>query len=153
MPTRGLNDRSHNASRPLAVVVLAAGEGKRFKSKTPKVLHALSGKPLVGHVLAAVEPLAASKTVLVIGRGADDVKTKTRQLTKRKPAFAIQERPIGTADAAKVGDEALGTFRGDVLVVPGDSPLLTTETLQRLIDHHRTARAAATPPTTAPAHP
>ena len=128
----------------LAIVVLAAGEGKRFKSTLPKVLHPLSGMPLVGHVLAAIEPLDASKTVLVIGRGADDVKAKAKLLTKKKLAFALQEKQIGTADAAKVGDEALGKFSGDVLVVPGDSPLLTAETLERLVDHHRATKAAAT---------
>lgn len=131
-------------ARPLAVVVLAAGEGKRFKSAMPKVLHALSGKPLFGYVLAAIEPLSASKTVAVIGRGADEVRVATKQLTKRRIAFAIQEQQLGTADAARVGDEALGKFAGDVLVVPGDSPLLTTETLQALIDHHRETKAAAT---------
>jgi bifunctional UDP-N-acetylglucosamine pyrophosphorylase/glucosamine-1-phosphate N-acetyltransferase len=131
-------------ARPLAVVVLAAGEGKRFKSNKPKVLHALSGKPLFGYALAAIEPLGASKVVAVVGRGADEVKAATKELTKKKIAFALQEQQLGTADAARVGDEALGKFNGDVLVVPGDSPLLTTETLQALVDHHRETKAAAT---------
>jgi bifunctional UDP-N-acetylglucosamine pyrophosphorylase/glucosamine-1-phosphate N-acetyltransferase len=130
--------------RPLAVVVLAAGEGKRFKSNKPKVLHVLSGKPLLGYALEAVETLGASKIVAVVGRGADDVKAATKELTKQKVVFALQEQQLGTADAARVGDEALGKFNGDVLVVPGDSPLLTTVTLQALVDHHRAAKAAAT---------
>jgi bifunctional UDP-N-acetylglucosamine pyrophosphorylase / glucosamine-1-phosphate N-acetyltransferase len=142
MPTRKLSGSM--PSRPLAIVVLAGGEGKRFKSKTPKVLHVLSGMPLVGHILAAIEPLAASKTVVVIGRGADDVKTAIKRQTSAKLTFALQEQQLGTGDAAKVGDDALGKFSGDVLVVPGDSPLLTTATLRALIDHHRATKAAAT---------
>jgi bifunctional UDP-N-acetylglucosamine pyrophosphorylase / glucosamine-1-phosphate N-acetyltransferase len=130
--------------RPLAAVVLAAGEGKRFKSSTPKVLHALSGKPLVGYVLDALEPIDARRTVVVVGRGADEVKQAARKATKRKLAFALQEKQLGTADAARVADDALGKFAGDVLILPGDSPLLATETLQALIDHHRATRAAVT---------
>jgi len=130
--------------RSLAIVVLAAGEGKRFKSKTPKVLHSLSGMPLFGHILIAIEPLGAAKIVLVVGRGGDEVKVKAKQLTKKRLVFALQEQQLGTADAAKAGDEALGKFSGDVLILPGDSPLLTTGTLQRLVEHHRATKAAAT---------
>jgi bifunctional UDP-N-acetylglucosamine pyrophosphorylase/glucosamine-1-phosphate N-acetyltransferase len=131
-------------ARPLAVVVLAAGEGKRFRSSKPKVLHALAGKPLFGHVLAAAGQLDANKIVAVVGRGADEVKAATKSLTTKKVVFAVQERQLGTADAARVGDEALGKFGGDVLVVPGDSPLLTAGTLRALLDHHRATKAAAT---------
>ncbi len=130
--------------RPLAAIVLAAGEGKRFKSETPKVLHALCGKPLVAYVLDALQPIAAQRTVVVVGRGAAEVKDATKRATTRKLAFALQERQLGTADAARIGDDALGKFAGDVLILPGDSPLLTTETLQQLVEHHRTTGAAAT---------
>ena len=131
-------------ARPLAIVVLAAGEGKRFKSSLPKVLHSLCGKPLAGHVLAAVKPIDATKTILVVGRGADEVKAQLKALTTRKLTYALQEKQLGTADAARVADEALGRFSGDVLIVPGDSPLLTTETLEALVAHHRATKAAAT---------
>src|SRR5438445_13619228 len=89
-------------SRPLAAVVLAAGEGKRFKSTTPKVLHSMCGKPLLGHVLTSIESLDLAKTVLVVGRGSDEVKAQTKELTKRKPTFALQAEQLGTADAAQV---------------------------------------------------
>ena len=131
-------------ARPLAAVVLAAGEGKRFKSATPKVLHALCGKPLVAYVLDALEPIDAQRTVVVVGRGADEVKEAVKSSTKRKLTFALQEKQLGTADAARVADDALGKFSGDVLVLPGDSPLLTTETLTALVEHHRGSGAAAT---------
>ncbi|MGH2727187.1 MAG: sugar phosphate nucleotidyltransferase, partial [Actinomycetota bacterium] len=130
--------------RPLAAIVLAAGEGKRFKSETPKVLHALCGKPLLSYVLEALEPIDVARTVVVVGRGADEVKAATKQATKRKLSFALQDKQLGTADAARVADDALGKFTGDVLILPGDSPLLTTDTLQALIEHHRDTRAAAT---------
>jgi bifunctional UDP-N-acetylglucosamine pyrophosphorylase / glucosamine-1-phosphate N-acetyltransferase len=139
MPTNHLTKR-----RPLAAVVLAAGEGKRFKSKAPKVLHSLCGKPLVAYVLAALEPMRAAKTVLVIGRGADDVESAAKQLTTAKLTFALQEKQLGTADAARAGDDALGRFAGDVLVLPGDAPLLSTQTLADLAAHHRRTMAAAT---------
>ena len=131
-------------SLSFAVIVLAAGEGKRFRSSKPKVLHALCGAPLLGHVLSAIEPLAATKTVVVVGRAADEVKAVAKGLTRRKLSFAIQAEQLGTADAARIGDEALGSFDGAVLIVPGDIPLITTETLQALIDHHRASKAAAT---------
>ena len=131
-------------TRRLATVVLAAGEGKRFKSSTPKVLHALCGKPLLSYVLEALEPVQSTRTVLVVGRGASEVKATVKATTKRRLTFALQEKQMGTGDAARVADDALGKFAGDVLILPGDSPLLTTETLKALVEHHRTTRAAAT---------
>ena len=143
MATRRLNAMP-GKPRPLAAVVLAAGEGKRFKSEMPKVLHTLCGKPLVSYVLEALEPVEAQRTVVVVGRGADEVKQSTKAATSKKLAFALQEKQLGTGDAARVADDALGKFAGDVLILPGDSPLLTTETLQALIDHHQKTKAAAT---------
>ena len=131
-------------ARPLAAVVLAAGEGKRFKSSTPKVLHALCGRPLIVFVLDALEPIEARRTVVVVGRGADEVERTAKAYTKRKLSFALQEKQLGTADAARVADDTLGTFSGDLLILPGDSPLMTTDTLRALVDRHRDAGAAAT---------
>jgi bifunctional UDP-N-acetylglucosamine pyrophosphorylase/glucosamine-1-phosphate N-acetyltransferase len=131
-------------ARPLAAVVLAAGEGKRFKSSTPKVLHALCGRPLIAYVLDALEPIDTRRTVVVVGRGADVVERTAQAHTKRKLSFVLQEKQLGTADAARVADDTLGTFSGDVLILPGDSPLMTTDTLRALVDRHRAAGAAAT---------
>src|SRR5438128_2206124 len=121
MASRRLNE---GTARPLAAIVLAAGESKRFKSSTPKVLHNVCGRPLLGHVLDALEPLSPTKAVVVVGRGADEVKQRAKGLTKLKLAFALQEALLGTADAARVGDDALGRFSGEVLVLPGDHALL-----------------------------
>ncbi|HVL33128.1 MAG TPA: bifunctional UDP-N-acetylglucosamine diphosphorylase/glucosamine-1-phosphate N-acetyltransferase GlmU [Actinomycetota bacterium] len=132
------------AQRTLAVVVLAAGEGKRFKSATPKVLHELCGRPLVRYVLDAVAPLGARATVVVVGRGADAVQGAIEAAFPKAPVFALQKQQLGTADAARVADEALGSFDGDVLILPGDSPLITTKTLRALLMQHRKAKATAT---------
>jgi bifunctional UDP-N-acetylglucosamine pyrophosphorylase/glucosamine-1-phosphate N-acetyltransferase len=130
--------------RALAAIVLAAGEGKRFKSDTPKVLHDLCGRPLLAPVLDALASLNPTKTVFVVGRGAEAVQQAAQAETKKPLTFAKQDRQLGTADAARTGDEALGDFDGDVLVVPGDTPLVTTKTLRALIAHHRNQKAAAT---------
>lgn len=127
--------------RPLAAVVLAAGEGKRFRSSKAKVLHELLGQPLVAHVLDAVRPLRPTRTVVVVGRDADSVQ---RVLADRGARFVTQERLLGTADAVRTADGALGRFSGDVLVTAGDTPLLTSETLRALVKHHRAGKAAAT---------
>lgn len=142
MPPRELT-RSGRA-RALAAVLLAAGEGKRFKSATPKVLHRLCGRPLLAYVLDALAPIRPSRTVVVVGRGADEVKAAAKSLTRRRLTFALQPRQLGTADATRIGDDALGPFVGDVLVLPGDTPLLTAETIGRLVEHHRESGAAAT---------
>ena len=126
-------------ARALAAIVMAAGESKRFKTKTPKVLHDLCGRPLIAHVLSALKPLRLTKAVVVTGRGANQVEATIKDVT-----FARQEKQLGTADAARTGDEALGDFQGDVLVLPGDTPLVTTKTLRVLIAYHRNQKAVAT---------
>ncbi|MGZ6515913.1 MAG: bifunctional UDP-N-acetylglucosamine diphosphorylase/glucosamine-1-phosphate N-acetyltransferase GlmU, partial [Actinomycetota bacterium] len=131
-------------TRALAAIVMAAGEGKRFKSSKPKVLHELCGRPLLAHVLDALKPLGLSNTVVVIGRGADAVQQAAETLTKQPLTFAHQQQQLGTGDAARVGDEALGEFDGDLLVLPGDTPLVTTKTLRALVAYHRAQKAAAT---------
>jgi bifunctional UDP-N-acetylglucosamine pyrophosphorylase / glucosamine-1-phosphate N-acetyltransferase len=132
----------------LSAVVMAAGEGTRMRSSTPKVLHAVCGRPLVGHVLAALADTGATRTVVVVGAGADAVQAT---LAGEHPsvAFALQPERRGTGDAAAIGLAALGRDgadrpAGDVLVLPGDTPLLTGATLAALVEHHRTTAAAAT---------
>jgi bifunctional UDP-N-acetylglucosamine pyrophosphorylase/glucosamine-1-phosphate N-acetyltransferase len=128
----------------LSVVVLAAGEGKRFRSATPKVLHEAAGRPLVGHVIRTVEALKPSKIAVVVGRGAENVTAFLDGFARKPMTTALQHAQLGTADATRIGEEALGKGNGDVLVVPGDTPLLSPETLRGLVRHHRKRRAAAT---------
>jgi bifunctional UDP-N-acetylglucosamine pyrophosphorylase/glucosamine-1-phosphate N-acetyltransferase len=113
---------------PIAVVVLAAGAGTRMKSALPKVLHPLANRPMVRHVLANAEALKPARIVGVIAPGAKDVAA----------AFApyptvVQTKPLGTGHAAKAALGALKGHAGPVLVVFGDAPLVTTETLKRLV--------------------
>jgi len=129
---------------PVAVIVLAAGEGKRMKSALPKVLHAICGRSLLGHVLAATAPLGAARTLVVVGHGRDAV---TAQLSEIDPGAAavVQDEQRGTGHATELALGALDpTTKGTVLVVPGDAPLLTTETLQRLLARHEETGAAVT---------
>jgi bifunctional UDP-N-acetylglucosamine pyrophosphorylase/glucosamine-1-phosphate N-acetyltransferase len=131
-------------ARALAVIVMAAGESKRFKSKTPKVLHDLCGRPLLAPILDVVASLKPQKAVLVVGRNADQVQQAAATLTKTPLIAAKQDKQLGTADAARTGDEALQNFTGDVVIVPGDTPLVTAKTLRSLIAYHRAQKAAAT---------
>jgi bifunctional UDP-N-acetylglucosamine pyrophosphorylase/glucosamine-1-phosphate N-acetyltransferase len=136
--------------RPLAAVVLAAGEGTRMRSATPKVLHPLCGRPMILHVLDALGTLPLERIVVVVGHGAERVtKTLQEQLAIEVPVEFVEQRvQRGTGDAVSVALTA-GAFEDldaedDILVVPGDTPLLTAETLARLATEHRVSDAAAT---------
>jgi bifunctional UDP-N-acetylglucosamine pyrophosphorylase / glucosamine-1-phosphate N-acetyltransferase len=117
-----------NSEREVAVVVLGAGKGTRMQSDLPKVLQPLKGKPLISHLLKSIDPLNPDRCVVVVGPGMDDVKECVApHLT------AVQESQLGTGDAVKAARDMLEDFHGDVLVVFGDTPLITTQTLQRII--------------------
>ncbi|MFG2324718.1 bifunctional UDP-N-acetylglucosamine diphosphorylase/glucosamine-1-phosphate N-acetyltransferase GlmU [Streptomyces sp. NPDC048568] len=125
-----------SAIRPAAVVVLAAGEGTRMKSATPKVLHELCGRSLVGHVLAASGELDPQNLVVVVGHAREKV---TAHLAEVAPDVrtAVQEQQNGTGHAVRMGLEALGgAVDGTVVVVCGDTPLLTGDTLRALATTH-----------------
>jgi bifunctional UDP-N-acetylglucosamine pyrophosphorylase/glucosamine-1-phosphate N-acetyltransferase len=122
---------------PLAVVVLAAGAGTRMKSALPKVLHPVAGKPMLAHVLAAVARLKPAKVVGIIAPGAETV----AKAFAPHPT-AVQKKAHGTGDAVKAALPALRGHSGPVLVVYGDSPLITTASLQRLLDSCRKAKAS-----------
>jgi len=127
-------------SRPLVVVVLAAGKGTRMRSALPKVLHPLAGRPMLGHVLAAAEALEPTRIVVVVGPDMPEVAEAAAP-----HAVAIQAEQRGTADAVaaarSLAEPALGED-GELLVLYGDGPLITPETLQRM----RAARAGAGAP-------
>ena len=135
----------------LHVVILAAGKGTRMKSSRPKVLHPLAGRPLIEHVLRAVDGLRADSTVVVIGHGADDVRAALAPRTSLQ--FAVQSPQLGTGHALLQAESALAGKSGTVLLLYADVPLLQISTLSRLIEHHRAAKAAATVLTTELAEP
>ena len=135
----------------LHVVILAAGKGTRMKSSRPKVLHALAGRPIIEHVLRTVDALRADSTVVVIGHGADAV----RAALAARPSlqFAVQSPQLGTGHALLQAEPALAGKSGTVLLIYADVPLLQASTLSRLIEHHRSMKAAATVLTTELAEP
>jgi bifunctional UDP-N-acetylglucosamine pyrophosphorylase/glucosamine-1-phosphate N-acetyltransferase len=135
--------------RPLSAVVLAAGEGTRMRSATPKVLHPLCGRPMLLHVLDALVQLPIERVVVVVGRGAEEVtKTVQEQLVTDLPVeFVEQSVQRGTGDAMSVA-LTVSAFdldgEDDLLVVYSDVPLLRPETLAVLASEHRLVDAAAT---------
>ncbi len=102
----------------LSVVVLAAGEGKRFRSALPKPLHRAAGRPLLWHVLAAAAGLGAERTVVVVGRGADEVRTAVGSFGFGPVEFAVQQELRGTGDAV-ASALPLVPPDGEVLVLYG----------------------------------
>ncbi len=133
----------------LAAVVLAAGEGTRMRSSRPKPLHRLCGRPMVMWVLDALSGLDLSRVVVVVGHGSTRM---TKALAEaRSPGVPIEvvEQPVqrGTGDALSVALTAFTDDDGDLddlVVLPGDTPLLRQETLRELVEAHREASAAAT---------
>jgi bifunctional UDP-N-acetylglucosamine pyrophosphorylase/glucosamine-1-phosphate N-acetyltransferase len=137
-------------AKPLSAVVLAAGEGTRMRSSRPKPLHRLCGRPMILHVLDALAELPVSKVVVVVGHRGEWV---TKTLVDHAPGslsieFVEQAEQLGTGDALAVGLTALPDrlvdADGDVVVLPGDTPLVRPPTLAALVRHHRTTEAAAT---------
>ena len=119
-----------------AAVVLAAGRGTRFRSATPKVLHAAAGRTLLGHVLGALAPLGLGRIVVVVAPDATDVEAEVASWDARlgRPVTTVvQPEPRGTGDALDVALAALPDDVTRVLVLPGDTPLLRPETLAALL--------------------
>jgi bifunctional UDP-N-acetylglucosamine pyrophosphorylase/glucosamine-1-phosphate N-acetyltransferase len=131
-PSKARTASRATVKRPLAVVVLAAGKGTRFKSARSKVLHPLLGRPMLEWVLGAASELKASDTVVVVSPDADDVRS-TAADAGWPVRFAVQKEQLGTAHALKAGLAALKGFDGDALVLCGDTPLLDGATLRALI--------------------
>ncbi|MFD8848435.1 bifunctional UDP-N-acetylglucosamine diphosphorylase/glucosamine-1-phosphate N-acetyltransferase GlmU [Streptomyces sp. NPDC059604] len=133
-----------SSERPAAVVVLAAGEGTRMKSKTPKVLHEISGRSLVGHVVTASRELDPEHLVVVVGHGREQVTAHLAAVDDRLRT-AHQAEQKGTGNAVRVGlDELGGAVDGTVIVVCGDTPLLSGETLHALAATHTADSNAVT---------
>jgi bifunctional UDP-N-acetylglucosamine pyrophosphorylase/glucosamine-1-phosphate N-acetyltransferase len=118
------------------VVILAAGAGTRMRSALPKVLHPVAGRPMVAHVVATAEALKPARLVVVVGPGQEDVAAAVAP-----HPIAIQAQPRGTGDAVKAARAHLKDV-GEVLVLYGDTPLLTAATLRRLLAARRRRKAA-----------
>ena len=134
--------KDHTASASVHIVVLAAGHGTRMKSALPKVLHEVAGRPMLEHVLATAASVSPTTTTLIVGHQADAV----RRMLGTGPdlGFAVQEPQLGTAHALQQAEPLLAGRSGTVLLLSGDVPLLRAATVQRLLETHRAANAAAT---------
>lgn len=121
-------------------VVLAAGQGTRMKSKLYKVMHPVMGKPMVGHVVDQAMEAKMDKVVTVTGVGAETV----QEYLGDKSEYVLQEEQLGTAHAVEKAADLLKGKDGTTLVICGDTPLLTTDTLEKLMAHHEKVGAKAT---------
>ena len=127
---------------PLHLVVLAAGKGTRMKSGLPKVLHAAAGLPLLEHVLRTADSVSPASVVIVVGHQADAV--QSAMAGRPNLRFARQEPQLGTGHALLMAEDALGGAEGTVVLLSGDVPLLTPDTLRTLVARHVETGAAAT---------
>lgn len=117
----------------IAAIVLCAGQGTRMKSARPKVLHEVAGRAMIRHILDGLGALGVARTIVVVAPGMDAVATAVA------PAeIAVQERALGTGNAVAAA-RSLAGFDGDILILYGDTPLLTIETMRRMIAARRAA--------------
>jgi bifunctional UDP-N-acetylglucosamine pyrophosphorylase/glucosamine-1-phosphate N-acetyltransferase len=127
---------------PLHLVVLAAGKGTRMRSRLPKVLHRVAGRPIIDYVLDVASQLSPASISLIVGHEADRV----REALSARPGlgFALQEPQLGTGHALLQAEPLLRGASGTVLLLSGDVPLLRARTLRQVLEAHEDARAAAT---------
>jgi len=133
---------------PFVIVILAAGQGTRFKSKQAKVLHRAGGRPLIEHTVRAARELPAEAIFVVVGYQADEVTAAVKAIPGPMPGtgvqFIRQESPLGTGHALRCGRRELESAASHLLVLCGDTPLLTARTLRRFLEFHlRSGTAAA----------
>jgi UDP-N-acetylglucosamine diphosphorylase/glucosamine-1-phosphate N-acetyltransferase len=125
----------------IATLILAAGKGKRMKSDLPKVLHPLNNRPMIHYVIDIAEEIGSKMTILIIGHQKELVMEATKD---RKVVYVTQEQQLGTGHAVLQTKPYFTDFKGSVLVLSGDVPLLRAETLKKLIEIHNRDNPLAT---------
>ncbi len=120
-------------NKPVAVVILAAGKGTRMNSDLPKVLHEINGKPMITKVVETAEKIGAERIIPVVGYKHELVQ---KALIEHSVQFAYQLEQLGTAHAVKQCTSLLKDFKGHVLILYGDVPLITAKTLEHLLQTH-----------------
>jgi bifunctional UDP-N-acetylglucosamine pyrophosphorylase / glucosamine-1-phosphate N-acetyltransferase len=139
-----LSVHSDQAPSPVAaVVILAAGEGKRMKSSRSKLLHEIAGHSMLSYAVTAATTMQPQHIIVVIGHLRDQVAAHLAEIAPHV-LTAVQEQQLGTGHAVQVALDQLADLTGDVIVTMGDVPLLTGDTLEALLLQHRASRAAAT---------
>ena len=135
---------SDQAPSPVAaVVILAAGEGKRMKSSRSKLLHEIAGHSMLSYAVTAATTVQPEHIVVVVGHFRDQVEAHLAEIAPHV-LIAVQEEQLGTGDAVQAALGQVADLTGDVIVTMGDVPMLTGETLAALLEEHRARRAAAT---------
>ena len=127
--------------RELGVIILAAGRGKRMRSDRPKVVHPLGGVPLILYSLRVARELNPAKIAVVVGYGAEEVK---KACDHGQVTWVVQEDQLGTGHAVLCARKAFAKFSGDLLILSGDVPLLTSGTLAGLVRHHDDRKSTVT---------
>lgn len=120
------------AKDEIAAIVLAAGKGRRMQSDLPKVLHPIAGVPMIGYVLANIDEIAPKSITVVVGPGMESVKKEVLSRNKNIKCVVQQQRK-GTGDAVKKANH-LKNFNGTVLILYGDTPFITSETMQAMVN-------------------
>lgn len=125
----------------IATVILAAGKGKRMKSDLPKVLHPLNERPMIHYVIDVAEKIDSKKIVLIVGHKKELVMDATKD---RNVKYVTQENQLGTGHAVLQTKPLFENFKGNILVLSGDVPLLRSESLNKLIEFHNQNQPLAT---------
>src|SRR3989304_356154 len=123
--------------KTLACIVLAAGKGTRMKSRLPKVLHPVAGEPMIFWTLKVLREFGAKRIIVVVGHGSEEVRAASGN---RKVTFVEQAPQLGTGHAVMCAARAIKGFKGDVLILSGDVPLITRSTLKGLYRVYKTGR-------------
>jgi UDP-N-acetylglucosamine diphosphorylase/glucosamine-1-phosphate N-acetyltransferase len=138
-----MNTAEHTP-RPLAAVIMAAGQGKRMKNPDKaKVMHHLAGMPLIGHVVGLAQGLGCTPIVVVVGHQRESIIGYLTSFDGQVD-FAVQAEQLGTAHAVRMTEQALDEFEGDVLILSGDAPMTRPSTLAAALSLHREKNAAVT---------
>ncbi|TSC62338.1 MAG: bifunctional UDP-N-acetylglucosamine pyrophosphorylase / Glucosamine-1-phosphate N-acetyltransferase [Parcubacteria group bacterium Gr01-1014_48] len=132
------------SSKPFAVVILAAGKGKRMGIKEQKACIPVGGKPMIVHVLSAAFALRPATTIVVVGHDADTLRDAVRSHIKDTLQFVHQKEQLGTGHALLTAHPLLSKFYGDILVLYADIPLIGTNTLKNLLSTHQRKNAIVT---------
>jgi bifunctional UDP-N-acetylglucosamine pyrophosphorylase/glucosamine-1-phosphate N-acetyltransferase len=135
---------AQKGKKPFVCLILAAGQGTRMKSKTPKVLHRLCGMPMIDHVVRTAQKLGPEKMYLVVGFKKELLRSHLGDAAE----YITQSEQLGTGHAVMQAEDVLSDYKGDVIVLYGDVPLLREDTLRALLKKHWTSRSAATIVTT-----
>ncbi|MBA3676900.1 MAG: bifunctional UDP-N-acetylglucosamine diphosphorylase/glucosamine-1-phosphate N-acetyltransferase GlmU [Sphingosinicella sp.] len=118
-------------TREFAAIILAAGKGTRMKSDVHKVLHPIAGRAMLEHLLGVIDGLSPSRKIVVLGSGREQVQTL---VDARGGEIVVQEDQLGTAHAVRQAEAPLGSFKGDILILYGDTPLIEPETMAGMLD-------------------